>query len=82
MSASFSFLSPPAILQAEQLLFELVQDTLRGPSLAATGFYDPPKVTRPLDELPTLDAARRGQMDAALMVILSTCLLQERFALS
>src|SRR4029078_696906 len=48
------FLSPPATLQPGCALHELMQDTLRGPTLARTGVYDPAKVTALLDALPAL----------------------------
>jgi asparagine synthase (glutamine-hydrolysing) len=73
------FLSPPSTLQPEQGMFELVQDTLRGPSLAAVGIYDQQKVIRLLDTLPKMDAAARTQIDPTLMTVLSVCILQERF---
>jgi asparagine synthase (glutamine-hydrolysing) len=75
------FLSPPSTLQPEGAMFELVQDTLRGPSLQAVGIYDPKSVTRLLDALPTLDPGSRTLVDPALIQILSVCILRERFHL-
>lgn len=75
------FLSPPATLTPGERLHELMQDTLRGPALAAVGFYDRAKVVALLDRLPDLDAAARTVLDPVLMVVLSACCLQERFRL-
>lgn len=75
------FLSPPAALTPGERLYELVQDTLRGPGLAAVPFYDQAKVVALLDQLPALGDEARTVMDPVLMILLSTCCLQERFGL-
>ena len=62
-------------------LYELVQDTLRGPALAAVPFYDRAKVVALLDQLPALGEEARTVMDPVLMILLSACCLQERFGL-
>jgi len=76
------FLSPPATLEATGRLNQLMQDTLRGPLLASLGAFDPKKVTGLLDALPQMDASQRTVLDQGLMLILSACLLQERFGLT
>jgi asparagine synthase (glutamine-hydrolysing) len=60
----------------------LVQDTLRGAVLASLPFFDQRKVIALLDSLPAMDDGARTAIDPALMVILSACMLQQRFALS
>ncbi len=76
------FLSPPATLEGTGKLNQFMQDTLRGPVLKSLGFFDPQKVTSLLDALPQLDAAQRTVLDQGLMLILSACVLHERFGLS
>jgi asparagine synthase (glutamine-hydrolysing) len=75
------FLSPPATLNPEEGLNTLLQDTLRGATLAALGFFDPGKVTALLDRLPDMDAGERTVVDPVLMLILSACVLHDRFRL-
>jgi asparagine synthase (glutamine-hydrolysing) len=76
------FLSPPATLDDKGKLNQLMQDTLRGPVLRSMGFFDPAKVTRLLDDLPRMDAGARTVLDQGLMLILSACVLHERFGLA
>jgi len=76
------FLSPPATLEESGKLNQLMQDTLRGRTLASLGFFDPEKVTRLLDALPGMTAAERTVLDQGLMLILSACVLHERFGLA
>ena len=52
------FLSPPATLNPNDRLHEMVQDALRGSSVRRVPFLDQAKVVRMLDRLP--DAAARG----------------------
>jgi asparagine synthase (glutamine-hydrolysing) len=73
------FLSPPATLNQDGRLHQIMQDSLRGPILASLPFFDRRKVTDLLDRLPTLDDGARTAIDQVLMVILSMCALQERF---
>ena len=52
------FLSPPATLNPNDRLHEMVQDALRGSSVRRVPFLDQAKVVRMLDRAP--DAAARG----------------------
>ncbi len=76
------FLAPPATSAPAELLHQLLQDTLRGPELAAMPFFDAKKVVKLLDSLVDMPAADCQAWDAPLMSILSACLLQKRFGLS
>lgn len=76
------FLSPPASLNPSEKLYTLVQDKLRGSSLAATPFFDRKKVSNLLDNLGSMDEGARVAYDPLLMTALSLCVLQERFKLS
>lgn len=75
------FVAPLAVAEPEGALFTLLQDTLRGPTLAAGGIFDPVRVLALLDGLPALDPATRGKRDHVLMMVLSVCLLHECFRL-
>jgi asparagine synthase (glutamine-hydrolysing) len=76
------FLSPPATLNPEQKLSTLVQDTLRGPVLASIPYLNQKKVIALLDSLNTMDESARVANDQVLMLLVSACVLQERFGLA
>jgi asparagine synthase (glutamine-hydrolysing) len=76
------FLSPPATLNPRQKLSTLVNDTLRGPALAAIPFFDQKKVVGLLDSLSTMDEGARVASDGVLMLLVSACILQEGFHLT
>jgi asparagine synthase (glutamine-hydrolysing) len=59
-----------------------MQDTLRGSSLQSLTFFKRDKVIGLLDSLPKMDDGQRTVVDGMLMVVLSACILQERFHLS
>jgi asparagine synthase (glutamine-hydrolysing) len=73
------FLAPPAALAPGARLYELVQDTLRGPVLDALPFYDRARVVALLDDLPGLGDAARTALDPVLMLLLSACCLHQRY---
>jgi len=75
------FLAPPAALMPGERLYELMQDTLRGPAMASLPFYDRTKVVAMLDGLPTLDDAARAALDPVLTILLSACCLNQRYNL-
>ncbi len=75
------FLAPPALLSPKGKLYQLMQDTLRGPQLAALPFYDGKKVINMLDQIPSMSATEKTVSDLILTMILSACVLQERFNL-
>jgi asparagine synthase (glutamine-hydrolysing) len=73
------FLAPPAALAPGERLYELVQETLRGPVLASLPFYDRAKVVALLDRLPALGADAHTALDPVLMILLSACCLHQRY---
>jgi asparagine synthase (glutamine-hydrolysing) len=75
------FLSPPATLNPKEKLSALVNDTLRGPALASIPFFDQKKVVTLLDSLNTMDEGAQVANDQVLMILVSACVLQERFGL-
>src|SRR5262245_41263294 len=76
------FLSPPAAVEGSGKLNQLMQDTLRGPALKSIGAFERDSVIRLLDGLPSMSAADRTVLDQVLMLILSACVLHERFGLA
>lgn len=76
------FLSPPATLETNGRFGVLLQDMLRGPALSRMPFFDPSRVIDLLDGLPKMDESSRVANDQVLMMILSACVLQDRFRLS
>jgi len=76
------FLAPPATLDPQQRLGSLVQDTLRGRVLASIPYFDQKKVIDLLDSVETMDEGPRVAVDQILMLILSACVLHERFQLA
>src|SRR5713101_4792412 len=76
------FFSPPATLYPQGKLYALVQDTLRGRALASVPFLEQRKVTDYLDRLSNFDEGGRVAGDPVLMLLVSACVLQERFSLA
>jgi asparagine synthase (glutamine-hydrolysing) len=76
------FMTPPAALARQGRLYELMQDTLRGPTLAALPFFDSDRVVGLLDGLPDRDDGSRTAYDPALMILLSACALNAGYGLS
>ena len=76
------FLSPPATLNPKGKLSTFMQDTLRGPILAAIPFFNQKKVVGLLESLNTMDEGSRVANDQVLMTLASACVLQERFHLA
>jgi len=77
-----AFLSPPAALNPQGRLNVLMQDVLRGPVLASIPFFDQRKVVSILDKLHAMDEGSGVASDQVLMILLSACVLQDRFRLS
>jgi asparagine synthase (glutamine-hydrolysing) len=76
------FLSPPATLNPDKKLSSFVQDTLRGPVLASIPYFDQKKVVGLLDSLHAMDESARVANDQVLMMLVSACVLQDRFHLA
>jgi asparagine synthase (glutamine-hydrolysing) len=76
------FLAPPSTIDPKGPLHSMVQDTLRGPQLAAVPFFDRASVSGLLDALPNLSAAKRLSLDSVLLMIVCACVLQDRYKLA
>jgi asparagine synthase (glutamine-hydrolysing) len=68
-------------LNPKEKLSALVNDTLRGHVLASIPFFDQKKVVTLLDSLNAMDEGARVANDQVLMILVSACVLQERFGL-
>ena len=69
-------------LNPNEKLSTLVQGTLRGPVLASIPFFDQKKVIGLLDSLNTMGEGSRVANGQVLMLLVSACVLQDRFHLS
>ena len=67
------FLSPPTLPNAEDRMYALANDTLRGPSMRAQPFFDVPRVVALLDRMPTMSEPHRSLAVQQLMFLLSFC---------
>jgi asparagine synthase (glutamine-hydrolysing) len=76
------FLSPPATLNPNGRLNTLVQDSLRGATMASLPFFDHKNVVALLDRVDAMDEGSQVANDQILMILVSACVLQERFGLS
>lgn len=76
-------LGAPHVTAIESAVVDtLVQDTLRGPLVAASPFFDPARIRMALDALPTLDRNARQVLHGPLMLAATLCLMQQRFGLA
>jgi asparagine synthase (glutamine-hydrolysing) len=73
------FLSPPATLNPDDTFSTYVQETLRGKSFESMPFFDQKRVVDLLDRLPGMDVGARTANDQVLMLLVSMCVLHERF---
>jgi asparagine synthase (glutamine-hydrolysing) len=76
------FWSPPASLSPNGRFNKLMQDLLRGPVLRSMPFFDQQRVIRMLDALPRMDQMADVTSEQILMMVLSACVLQDRFRVS
>jgi asparagine synthase (glutamine-hydrolysing) len=77
----YPFNTPPAILMPNEPLSEFMQDTLRGPALRKLAFFDRRAVLQMLADVTSLNETEKIKLEVPLMMILSACVLQERFGL-
>jgi len=73
------FFAPPSILQEGSAMLELAQDKLRSGSMAAVPFFDHRKVIGFLDHVGSLKPSDRGVFDSSILLMLSFCILHERY---
>jgi len=76
------FLAPPAATSKDSSLQEFVRDTLTGSALTDIGFYDRSVVRDLLEQSRVGTPETKAMLDAALMMIVSMTLLQQRLGVS
>ena len=76
------FWSPPASLNPSGRFNTMMQDLLRGPVLRSLPFFDQPKIVRMLDAMPKMDQMVHITNEQILMMVLSACVLQDRYRIS
>lgn len=77
-----TFAAPPSTLKPNDILHQLIQDTLRSSAMSFLPFYNQASVIQLLDQLPTINKEESSLVDSILLTILSACLLQEKFRLA
>jgi asparagine synthase (glutamine-hydrolysing) len=75
------FLAPPALLNPDQPLHQMMQDTLRGTILDSIPFVRKQGVVELLDRIPSLDDGAKTGLEVPLITLLSACVLADRFNL-
>jgi asparagine synthase (glutamine-hydrolysing) len=75
------FLAPPALLNPDEPLHQMMQDTLRGTVIDTIPFVRKKGVVELLDRIPSLDDAAKTGFEVPLLALLSACVLAERFNL-
>jgi asparagine synthase (glutamine-hydrolysing) len=75
------FIAPP-VLAGTTPMFHLVQDTLRSRVMDAVPFFDRRAVLSFLDRFAGMSGAERSAADPVLLLLLSICVLQERYQLA
>lgn len=80
--AKMPFFAPPATLQQDGKLFELMQDVLRSSALERLGLFDRTALSDIADSLRGKTQAELAGMEAPLMLILTTYLLCKQFDLT
>lgn len=75
------FLAPPATYHAGNKLYEMCQDTLRGPGMRNLSFLDTRRVADLLDSLPGMEDSERITLDPVIMALTSLCVLQVRYGM-
>ncbi len=73
------FLAPPSVISPTQKLYQLVQDTLRGPLMDDLPFFDKSKVLGFLDDANKLPQQQWPQTEGLLLELMSLCCLQDHF---
>jgi len=76
------FLAPPAGLQPQGRLTQLMQDVLRSDVVKSLPFYEPAAITYLLDKMPEFDERKRSGASYILTTVLSACVLHDRYHLA
>jgi asparagine synthase (glutamine-hydrolysing) len=75
------FMSPPA-RAADDPLTQFCQDVLHSAAVEAQPFFDPQRARGLMRRVAALPEQERGAYDGAVLMVVSTCVLQQRFGMS
>jgi asparagine synthase (glutamine-hydrolysing) len=76
------FLAPSALRTGAEVLQTFIQDTLRSSTFCSMPIFDAAAVHAVLDRLASIPDAQRHNVDTALLMMASACVLQDRYRLS
>jgi asparagine synthase (glutamine-hydrolysing) len=76
------FLAPPALRKGGETLQTFIQDTLRSAAFQSIPFFDIAAVHAVLDNLHLIPDAQKHSIDTALLMMVSACVLHDRYGLS
>jgi asparagine synthase (glutamine-hydrolysing) len=76
------FLSPPATLNPDETFHDYVQQMLRGKAFASLPFFAQKQVVELLDRMPSMDEGERTANDQILMILVSLCVIHQKFKLA
>ena len=75
------FSAPPATLSSTDPIRQLMEDTFRSEVLSSVPFFDQAMIVGLMDQLDVMSPRQQLAVDPALTLVLSACLLQERYRL-
>ncbi|MGH8188578.1 MAG: asparagine synthetase B family protein, partial [Steroidobacteraceae bacterium] len=75
------FMSPPT-RTTDDALVSFYQDVLHSSAVDAQPFFEPRSVRGLMQRVAELPAQERGAYDGAVLLVVSTCVLQQRFAIA
>ncbi len=75
------FTAPPITLNKDNKLYELMCDTFHSSCMSSVPFFEQKTILSLLETLPYLNSATRLKLDSIFLMILCTCLLQNRYRL-
>lgn len=73
------FNAPPSTLETDNKLFQLTQDMLRSKVMDDVPFFEKKMMIKLLDQLPHMDKSQRVNADTVLLLVLTTCILQDQY---
>lgn len=76
------FFAPPAWRDGGEKLQAFVQDTLRSSAFQTMPFFDAAAVRAVLDRMNEVPVAHRQNLDTAMLMMVSACVLQQTYGLS
>lgn len=75
------FTAPPFTVTTDNRLYQMMQDILSGHAISNAPFFDKKSVSNLINSIPQMDEASRIDVDPILVMIATTCILNERYRL-